>query len=87
MTLSAKCVLVYVLRKSGCAGRLNLGRVERHGSSGVNVYDRLGNLIEYISGDRVRSWCLFGGSGVPLENWSHVVPDDASAIRTQFSAG
>lgn len=52
MNLSPECVLVFVLKHSGCAGRLTSGRVERRGSSGLNVFDYRGNLIDYISGDR-----------------------------------
>ncbi len=39
MNLSYGCMLVYVLRDSGCAGRLFEGRVERLPAAGSNVYD------------------------------------------------
>jgi|HubBroStandDraft_5_1064220.scaffolds.fasta_scaffold273233_2 hypothetical protein len=84
MNLSTECVLIYVLRRSGCLGRLTFGRVERQGSSGLNVFDYRGNLIEYISGDRTRSWCLLGRSGAPLADWCQVHAEDALAIQQRL---
>ena len=81
MNLSFDCVLAYVLGDSGCAGRLLEWRVERHPASGLSVYDAGGTLIEYISGSRMRSWCLFGDRGAPIPGWCEMQPEDAVAIH------
>ena len=75
LVLSDDVVMVYVLRDSGCVGRFTSGRVERTGS-GLNFYDRRGDLVEYFSGTRIRSWCVFG----PLEGWCEVTPEDLPRI-------
>lgn len=80
MKLSFDCGLVYVLRSSGCMGRLFEGRVERHPTSGLNVYNIAGTLVTYISGERMRSWCLFSLCGVPIYGWCEVHPEDAQTI-------
>jgi len=79
--VSFECVLVYVLRRSGCVGRLSDGHVERRSPAELNVYDRTGGLTEYISGDRTRSWCLLGPDNAPIEGWSRIHPEDALAIQ------
>lgn len=76
MNLSFECVLVFILQRSGCAGRLQRGRVERHGSTGLNVYDDKDDLIDYLSGSRLRSWCLLGNDALPVENWGHILQED-----------
>jgi hypothetical protein len=81
MNLSFNCVLIYVLRHSGCVGRLLEGRVERHSASGLSVYDARGTLNEYISGSRMRSWCVCGERGTPIHGWCDIQPDDAAAIE------
>jgi hypothetical protein len=86
MKLSFECVLIYVLEYSRCAGRLRHGRVERHGSTDLNVYDGMGQLIEYISGGRIRSWCLFQANNAPIKDWCHIHPDDGSVIHERLLA-
>ncbi len=81
MKLSFDCVLLYVLRHSGCAGRLSHGRVERLGSTELNVYDSSGDRIEYISGKRTSSWCLLGPDNYPIDGWCEIHPEDALAIQ------
>ena len=75
LVLSDDLVMVYVLRDSGCVGRFTSGRVERT-ESGLNFYDRGGGLVEYFSGTKIRSWCVFG----PLERWCEVMPEDVPRI-------
>ena len=78
MPLSHDLALVYVLHRSGCVGRLNSGRVSRHGATGLNVFDAHGTLIGYLSGDtgRVRSWCLVGPMGNLAPGWHSVSIED-----------
>jgi len=78
MALSHDLALVYVLRQSGCVGRLSSGRVSRHGATGLNVYDAYGRVIEYLSGNtsRVRSWCLVEPSGNLVQGWHSVSIED-----------
>jgi hypothetical protein len=80
MPLSHDLALVYVLHRSGCVGRLQTGRVSRHGATELNVYDSYGSLIEYLSGDtgRVRSWCLVGPMGNLVQGWHSVSIEDVS---------
>jgi hypothetical protein len=86
MKLSFECVLIYVLEHSGCAGRLLHGRVERHGSKELSVYNATGELIEYISGSRIRSWCLFQANDAPIKDWCHIRPEDRSVIHERLLA-
>lgn len=81
MNLSRQWVLVFILRDSGCAGRLEHGRIERHPIAGLNVYDAKDALNEYISGARMRSWCVFGPDGTPATGWCHIHPDDAMRLN------
>jgi hypothetical protein len=79
LQLSDRLALVYVMRTSGCMGRFTSGRVERTGP-GVNVYNRYGEIIEYFSGTRIRSWCVFGPDDERIEGWCEVAPEDWSKI-------
>ena len=78
--LSDEIVLIYVLRQSGLQGRLTSGRIERCGSGMLNIFDRYGSWLEYFSGDRLRSWCIFGVNGTPMDGWRRVRPEDRSTI-------
>ncbi len=78
MKLSFNSVLVYILRHSGCTGRLMSGRIERRGAGGLHVFDSRDELIEYISGDRVRSWCVLDGAGARHKEWCHIQAEDAA---------
>ena len=82
MVLSPDLALVYVLRSSGLVGRLVSGRVSRNGSDALVVYDPYGRIIEYLSepGGKVRSWCLLGVSGVPVDGWSQVLEQDRARV-------
>ena len=78
MTLSIDCTLYYVLRHSGFAGHLSSGRVEKEVEC-LRVYDAYGKLNEYISGHRLRSWCLVrAGHRVP--EWTSIMPEDAGRL-------
>lgn len=79
MELSREAAFVYVLN-TGVAGRLTFGRVERNGQSGPRVYDLSGNLLHYISGNRIRSWCVLGPGGEPMPDWSSILPGDREKI-------
>lgn len=78
MKLSIDSILIYILKHSGCTGRLTSGRIERRGAGGLHVYDFKDELIEYISGDRVRSWCVFDGAGSRSQEWCHIQSEDAA---------
>ena len=81
MVLSVGLVMIYVLRRSGCVGRLTSGRIEHDGSGGLNVYDeRTGELIEYFSGTNIRSWCVFGPEGQRVEGWCEGSEEDLQRI-------
>ncbi len=81
MTLSSDLVLVYVLLRSGVRGLLTSGRIERRESGELEVYDKFGELNEYISGARLRSWRFFS-EGFPVPEWSRVSPEDAQLLAT-----
>jgi hypothetical protein len=80
ISLSDEIVLVYVLRESGTRGRLTSGRLERTDSSTLDVFDRYGSQLEYLSGDRLRSWCVFAADGMPIVGWRRVSAEDLSKI-------
>jgi hypothetical protein len=83
MVLSEKVVLVYILAESGVRGRLTAGRVERDPSGRISVFDARGEGFEYLSGERLRSWCLIGAEGQPVEGWREIQPED---LPRMFSA-
>jgi hypothetical protein len=85
LVLSDDLVMVYVLRDSGCIGRFTSGRVERTGSGGLNFYDRGGDLVEYFSGTKIRSWCAFGPDGRQVEGWCEATPEDSPRIFSRQS--
>ena len=80
MKLSRNCVLIFVLRQSGCVGRLASGRIERLEAGGLNVYDASGALNEYLSGSNLRSWCVFGPDGSPIAGWMDMLLEDRPLI-------
>ena len=80
LILSIELFLVYVLRASGCHGRLTSGRVERIGSNRLNIFDEHGTWLEYFSGDALRSWCVLNGHGIPHEDWKAVQPEDVDHV-------
>jgi len=81
LILSPDATLVYVLGPSGVVGRLAVGRVSRNGS-GLVVYDSYGRVIEYLSepGGKIRSWCLVGPTGKPIDGWSFVLDEDRARV-------
>jgi hypothetical protein len=73
--------MTYVLRRSGCVGRLTSGRIEHDGFGGLNVYDEhTGEIIEYFSGKNLRSWCVFGPEGQRVEGWCEGSEEDLQRI-------
>ena len=84
ITLSDELTLAYVLDRSGCAGRLNAGRVDRLGTGQVRVFDTAGELFEYVSEGQLRSWCVFGPDGQPFDGWSKIHPEDARRFGSNF---
>ena len=85
LPLSDDLVMVYIMRDSGCMGRFTSGRIERAGPTGVSVYDRNGAFVEYFSGTRTRSWCVFGPDGQRVEGWCEVTPEDSPRIFSRPS--
>jgi len=82
--LSDETVLMYVLAHSGCVGHLTAGRVERVGLSQLKVYDQYGAVFEYVSGANLRSWCVFGPDGNPIDGWSQIHPQDAQRFGSLY---
>ncbi len=80
LILSINLFLVYVLRSSGCHGRLTAGRVERIGLKSINIYDEHDAWLEYFSGDALRSWCVLNELGMPHEYWKAVQPEDIDHV-------
>ncbi len=80
LILSLELFLVYVLRVSGCHGRMTSGRVERIGPKSINLYDEHDTWLEYFSGDALRSWCVLNHHGMPHEDWKAVQPEDVDHV-------
>jgi len=78
--LSDEAALVFILAESAVKGRLTLGRIERGPEGMLNVFDAHGNRIDYVSGSRLRSWCLVDGKGNPIDGWREILPEDLSRI-------
>jgi hypothetical protein len=81
LSLSSDLILVYVLNRSGCVGRLTSGRVRRSG--GLMVLDRYGRVIEYLSAPagNVRSWSVMTPAGTPIDGWCDVQAGDGALLR------
>ena len=74
-------MLVFVLRRSGCVGRLTTGRIERDDLGRLNVYTGVdGTINAYISGENLRSWCVLGADGKPLQGWHEITAEDHSKL-------
>lgn len=88
MQLSFTSVLVYILQR-GIAGRLSTGRIERDEDGGLAVYTGPGlALNEYISGPRLRSWCVLGPHNIALptfwgRNHEPKLPMSPKRLRTK----
>ena len=82
MVLSPEVTLVYVLHRGGLVGRVSSGRVARDSSGALMVYDRYGRVLEYLSApaENVRSWCVMGPTGKPLDGWHDIKSGDHAKI-------
>jgi len=80
LSLSSDLILVYVLNRSGCVGRLTSGRVRRDG--GLMVFDRYGRIIEYLSAPagNIRSWSVMTPDGAPVDGWCDVQDEDRATL-------
>jgi len=76
MVLSEGMPLVYILAESGARGRLTSGRIQRNASGKLAVFDAYGDRFEYLSGERIRSWCVMGPEGKPVDGWGEILPED-----------
>jgi hypothetical protein len=76
MVLSDDAALVYILAESGVRGRLTSGHIERNPAGTLDVFDALRERIDYLSGNRMRSWCLVGPDGKPVDGWREILPED-----------
>ena len=81
MKLSNDRVLHFVLRESGVVGHVTSGRVERVAHQ-IKVYNKLGELNEYISESRLRSWCVAEG-GRQLPEFTHIMPEDRDRLAIE----
>ncbi len=80
VVLSDEAALVYILAESGVRGTLTSGRIERNPSGTLEVFDARGERFDYLSGDRLRSWCLVGPDGKPVDGWKEILPEDLHRI-------
>lgn len=80
MTLSDEAVLVYILAGSGVRGRLTSGTIQRDSSGNLGVFDARGERFDYLSGEKLRSWCVLGPQGDPVDGWQQILPEDINKI-------
>jgi len=80
MILSESAVLVYVLKTSGVRGHLMSGRIERRGPGALDVFNARGDPLEYLSGKRIRSWCIVDARGQALDGWQEILQEDLPKI-------
>ena len=80
MVLSDEVSLVYVLAETGVRGKLTSGSIERNPSGGLDVFDPHGEKFEYLSGERLKSWCVVGPEGKPINGWREILPEDLPKI-------
>ena len=80
MVLSDEAALIYVLAESGVRGRLTAGRIERGTAQTIEVFDARGNRFDYLSGKKLRSWCVVDASGQPLNGWREILSEDLPRI-------
>ena len=74
--LSPESALVFVLAETGVRGHLTVGQIERGVAGGLDVFDAQGDLIDYLSGRRIRSWCVVDALGKPLDGYRQILPED-----------
>jgi hypothetical protein len=80
MVLSERAVLLYILAESGVRGHLTSGRIELDPFGELDVFDAQGDRFEYLSGSRLRSWCVVGLEGNPMDGWQKILPQDIAKI-------
>ncbi len=80
MVLSDETVLIYILAESGVRGRLISGRIERGNGGNLDVFDSRGNKFEYLSGKKLRSWCVVDAVGNPVDGWREILPEDLPRV-------
>jgi hypothetical protein len=80
VVLSDEAVFVYILAESGVKGHLTSGRIERNPAGKLMVFDARGERFEYLTGDRLRSWCVLGPEGKPVDGWQEILPEDRLKI-------
>lgn len=80
LLLSVELFLIYVLRASGCHGRMTTGRIERTHPHKINIYDEHDTWLEYFSGDALRTWCVLNQNGMPHEDWKSIHPLDIEHV-------
>ena len=85
LKLSLDRSLKFVLM-TGVQGRITQGSVSRSGEKRIDVYDQYGRLMAYISGDRVRSWCVFNVNDEPIIGWHEIEPQDAELMGRGYRA-
>jgi hypothetical protein len=73
---------VYILAATGVRGHLSAGRIQRGPGRSLDVFDQTGKRIDYLSGDRLRSWCVLGPEGAPVEGLGEILPEDRPRILT-----
>jgi len=80
MVLSDEAALVYILAESGVRGKLTSGRIERKPCGNLDVFDARGQWFEYLSGEKLRSWCILGRDGALIDGWGEILPEDLPRI-------
>lgn len=60
------------------------GRIDRGPTGALEVFDIHGSRIDYLSGGRLRSWCLVDALGRPVDGHQEILPEDLPKI---FPAG
>jgi hypothetical protein len=78
--LSDDAALVYILAESGVRGRLTSGSIERGFGDTLEVFDAQGDRFDYLSGTRLRSWCVVDPKGQPIDGWRKILPEDLPRI-------
>lgn len=85
LTLSDEAVLVYILAESGVRGHRTSGGIQRNASGTLDVFDPDGQRFEYLSGGRLRSWCVVGLDGGPIDGWENILPEDIRRLLSKTS--
>jgi hypothetical protein len=78
--LSFDAVFIYILAETGVRGHLTSGRVQRGPDGTVELFDVYGRRFDYLSGNKLRSWCVVDAAGRPLDGWREILPEDLPRI-------